>query len=139
MIKSWAGEPLDIAIVIDRIEKKDLPIHLGKSPRLDKEISKCLYLPDKGPVWMTGNRILPSSISDLFKSIDTDFIDIEIDLCCSGCICPGRWDDSLDYEDERDITSVVLIYEDNRLVIDNSWYPAFFSEFKREIYEPRMP
>lgn len=140
MIKSWAGEPLDIAIIVDRVEKKDLPVHLGKSPLLDKEISKCLRSSDNNPVWMVNdNRILSSSkILDLFKSIDADSIEIEIDLCCSGCLCPGHWDDPPDYEDERDITSVVLNYHDST-VVEESWYPAFYSEFKKEIYEPRMP
>ena len=139
MITSWAGEPLDIAIVIDRIEKKDLPVHLGKSPLLDKEISKCLCASDDSPVWVANNRILSSVISELFESIDADSIEIEIYLCCSGCICPGRWDDPPDYEDERDITSVVLNFDNESKPVGDSWYPAFFSDFKREIYGPRMP
>lgn len=122
-IERWSEVAFKVLIdCTEQIDRKDLPMWIGKSASLDKQIAKLLQTDElsgwviKTPIRYTTEKtehilILPESKEG------TDFIEIEMHGSSSGYSDPGSWGSPdncypPEGDDEREINSADISFYD---------------------------
>jgi len=108
-IDKWENAPFTITVDCnERVLRKDLPILIGRSASLDKQIHKLLQTEDFQFGWLCSEQIvvLPE------HKEGTDFIEIEVHGTSSGYFDSGSWDYPPESDEEKEINSANIYYYD---------------------------
>lgn len=143
---SWNKVPIHVSISVERINACDLPVQLGKSPTIDKNIEQ-LLAKGTSTVWMYGDYTpLSPKMEELIAGHagEQDWVEVEIDAESTGYYDPGICSGPPERcyppeeEDERTITEVTLSIdgEDSVEIGEDQFH--LFEQFDKEIYREEI-
>lgn len=155
MKQEWKDVPFSLGITLDeKVPPTELPLHLGKSSSLDKQIAAALQTEDTNQVYFLDKGCLIGITIPASLELDGEvsWIELEIEGKSSGYYYPGHYggppedyypDES---DDERFITEVTVVFfdkENNKLrqleITDEKKFEEFQEAFDKQLYEAELP
>lgn len=153
MENEWKNVPFSLNVTLDeRVLPTELPMHLGKSTSLDKQIAAILQTGQAEQYYLNGEQLIGIPFPVGFDGESTTWVELEIEGTSSGYYdagcCSGPPDGYYPEEsdDERIITVVKAVFHDEHYqvlgqleITDVTKLYEFQSAFDKEIYEADLP